>query len=83
MGTAAGRGVLEPAGGGAGPWEQTVRVLLVWLRHSEGISQAVGAVVGQQQDRWARSVLWEDHSGCGGMDGRVQGGEETIVQVCW
>lgn len=28
-------------------------------------------------------MLWEDHSGCGGMGGRIQGGEETIAQVCW
>lgn len=33
--------------------------------------------------RWASFVLWEDHSGCGGMGGRIQGGEETIAQVCW
>lgn len=37
----------------------------------------------RSRDTWASSLLCEDHSGCGGMDGRVQGGEETIAQVCW
>lgn len=53
-----------------------------WLRHSEAISWAVGALEGEEQGGTGQTlVLWKDHLAAVGCRDCIQGRGETVVQV--